>query len=384
MKKTKESWKRFQNHVQLIFCGESASILSMFFLVLLLTSCKSEGESEKAETTSVREVKNTTEALPVIFETDMGNDIDDALALDMLYKYMDQGKIDLLAINSNKNNEYSIQYIDLLNTWYGYHDVSIGKVVNGADSENDSRNYAQATVEYEINSKPAFERSIEDYNSIPEASKLYRQILSQQSDSSVVIISVGFSTNLAKLLETEPDEFSNLNGRDLVAKKIKLLSIMAGSFEGNKVKEYNVVKDVDAADKVFAEWPTPIVTSPFEVGISIEYPATSIEEDFTWAHQHPVVVAYEDYLPMPYDRPTWDLTSVLYAVEGPQNYFTLSERGKITVEKSGHTNFEPDPKGKHRYIKVTTEQAERVKQRFVELITSKPKNMKQENNSASQ
>ena len=32
----------------------------------------------------------------IIFETDMGNDIDDALALDVICKYMDDGKIDLL------------------------------------------------------------------------------------------------------------------------------------------------------------------------------------------------------------------------------------------------------------------------------------------------
>ena len=29
--------------------------------------------------------------IPVIFETDMGNDVDDVLALDMLYKLVDQG-----------------------------------------------------------------------------------------------------------------------------------------------------------------------------------------------------------------------------------------------------------------------------------------------------
>ena len=35
----------------------------------------------------------------VIFETDMGNDIDDAMALDLLFKNMDRGVIDMIGIS---------------------------------------------------------------------------------------------------------------------------------------------------------------------------------------------------------------------------------------------------------------------------------------------
>jgi len=92
---------------------------------------------------------------------------------------------------------------------------------------------------------------------------------------------------------------------------------MAGCFNNPEWYEYNVVEDIPAAKKVFSEWPTPLVTSPFEVGMAIHYPATSIENDFKWAAEHPLVDAYRCYHEMPYDRPTWDLTSVLYVVEGP-------------------------------------------------------------------
>ena len=54
-----------------------------------------------------------SETLPqpqkVIFDTDMGNDIDDALALDMLYKYMDAGKVDLLAVMVNKEGDGPVE-----------------------------------------------------------------------------------------------------------------------------------------------------------------------------------------------------------------------------------------------------------------------------------
>jgi inosine-uridine nucleoside N-ribohydrolase len=338
---------------------------------MLLSGCTGSDVSKEAAN------QDRPEPVRVIFETDMGNDIDDALALDMLYKYADQGKVKLLAVNSNKNNDYSARYIDILNTWYGYPDVPIGKVVNGADSEDDSHNYAQSTWEYEENGKPVFRGVHTDYAAVPDATKLYRQVLAQQPDSSVSIVSVGFSTNIARLLNTPADEYSNLTGKELVAKKVKLLSIMAGNFEGDRLQEYNVVKDIESAKTVFEEWPTKIVASPFEVGIDIKYPATSIQNDFEWAPLHPVVVAYEKYLPMPYDRPTWDLTSVLYAVEGNEGYFSISNPGSITVDDSGYTSFTENNAGQHQYLKVSPDQAEIVKQRLIKLVSAKPKNLQQ-------
>lgn len=351
---------------------------SLFWMlpIIALTSLFAYGcsdSSAKKETA----LENESQPIRVIFETDMGNDIDDALALDMLYKYADQNKVELLAVNSNKDNDYSIRYIDMLNTWYGYPEIPIGKVINGADSEGDSKNYAQSTWEHQVGGERAFRGSLPDYSTVPEATKLYRQVLAQQPDSSVTIISVGFSTNLARLLNTPADEFSDLAGKELVAKKVKLLSVMAGNFEENRIQEYNVVKDIKAAKTVFAEWPTEIVASPFEVGRAVTYPSKSIENDFNWVSHHPVVVAYRYYKPMPYDRPTWDLTSVLYAVEGDEGYFTMSKPGTISVDDSGYTYFDEDPAGQHQYLKITPEQVAHVKERFINLVSAKPKSLQQ-------
>ena len=62
----------------------------------------------------------------IIFETDMGNDVDDALAIDMLYKYHHQGRIRLMAVMLNKEGEFPPKYIDLLNTWYRHKRIPIG------------------------------------------------------------------------------------------------------------------------------------------------------------------------------------------------------------------------------------------------------------------
>jgi hypothetical protein len=49
----------------------------------------------------------------VIFDTDMGNDVDDVLTLDMLHKYRDQDRIKLLGIPTTKKSPYCVEYIVL-------------------------------------------------------------------------------------------------------------------------------------------------------------------------------------------------------------------------------------------------------------------------------
>ena len=53
------------------------------------------------------------EPVRLIVETDMGNDIDDALAFDLIYKAMDDGRADLLAIGNHKLSPTATDYIDI-------------------------------------------------------------------------------------------------------------------------------------------------------------------------------------------------------------------------------------------------------------------------------
>ncbi len=144
----------------------------------------------------------------------MGNDIDDALALDMLYKYQDAGVIDLIGIMTNKESEFSATYIDIMNNWYGYPGIPVGIVVNGTDCENDAVNYAKkVALLKQQNGYPLFKRTLQDPHALLEAPVLYRKLLAEQPDSSVTIISVAFSTNLSRLLETAAYEISPLSGK---------------------------------------------------------------------------------------------------------------------------------------------------------------------------
>ncbi len=307
----------------------------------------------------------------VIFETDMGNDVDDALAIDMLYKYNKQKRINLMAVMLNKEGEFPPKYIDLLNTWYGQKRIPIGVSPRADKSLVAGTNYTQVVCEkLDEKGKPLYKRSIKDYSKLLSAVKLYRKLLAKAEDASVTIVSVGFSTNLALLLDTKADEYSPLTGKELVAQKVKRLVTMAGHIENPKYAEYNVVNDVAACQCVFNEWPTPIYMSPFELGLQVRYPAQSIENDFTWTKHHPIVDSYKVYLKKIEDRPTWDLTAVLYAVD-PQQFFNISPAGKIVVTNEGYTHYKQDAAGKHFYLFITPEQAKAILEYFVTMVTAK-------------
>lgn len=318
------------------------------------------------------QLQSKTPPVSMIMETDIGNDVDDALAMDIIYKYLDKKEIKLLAVDINKDGKAPADYVDILNNWYGYPNIPIGVINGGVDCENDATNYAKVVVNMsKADGTPLFARSATDKNRM-ESVSLLRKVLSKQKDASVTIVSVGFSTNLVRLLATKPDKYSKLDGKSLVAKKVKLLVAMAGCFDKPGFHEYNVVKDIPAAKVIFEQWPTPLVTSPFEVGIKILYPATSIENDFKWASPaHPVVEAYKAYKKMPYDRPTWDPTALLYAL-GEAEMFTVSPVGRISVTDEGETVFTADSNGNRRYLSVTPEQAANIESFFVKTISSKP------------
>ena len=101
----------------------------------------------------------------------------------------------------------------------------------------------------------------------------------------------------------------------------------------------------------------------------MKFPAARIEKDFAWAADHPVVDAYRAYMKMPYDRQTWDLTAVLYAVRPGGGYFGLSVPGRITADDAGRTSFRPEAAGKHRYLVLTEAQRARTLECMVGLAS---------------
>lgn len=307
----------------------------------------------------------------IIFETDMGNDIDDAMALDLLFKNMDQGNIQLLGVSVHKNNPYAKEYIDIMRRWYGYKNMPIG-VNTACVTDMECVDYCTKTVQMkDVAGNPLFAQSKNP--KYEEAVDMYRRLLSKADDGSVVIVTVGFSTTIAQLLESQPDKYSKLSGRELVAKKVKYFSVMAGEFTIPEFAEYNVWNDLEAARLLFETSPVPMVFTPWQLGEQVHYPGKSIEQDFEWGKPHPMVEAYKHYLQMPYDRPTWDVIAAYYACYPSADCFTISEAGDVKVVGKGVTQFTPNADGKCRFLTATLEQRKQILDYFHRILTQAPK-----------
>lgn len=299
----------------------------------------------------------------VILDTDIGPDYDDVGAVAVLHALADKGEAKPLAIMASNKNKLVAPTINILNTYFGRPDLPIGAPKGANDPDHGA---VQQWPELLVSKYP---HTIKTTDEVPDAIMLYRKILSAQPDKSVTIITVGFLTNLAKLLDSKPDIYSKLNGRQLVGKKVKQLVSMAGKFPAGR--EYNVFIDSIASEKVFAHWPTPVLYSGFEIGEKI-ITGKQLTSNET-IQNNPVKDAYTKA--MPYwkndanGRHSWDQTAVLVAIRGAAPYYNI-QKGEIIL-KGGNNEWKNDPNGKQSYL-IEKMPVEQVRAEIEALMMHRP------------
>jgi inosine-uridine nucleoside N-ribohydrolase len=209
----------------------------------------------------------------VIFDTDMAGDVDDVGALAVLHALADHGEAEILAVGISSRNEDVGPCVDAINTWYGRPGIPIGyqrglQVGYPKDSGEMTESKYTAAV------GKAFPHRLAKSSDAPDAALLYRKVLAAQPDASVVIVSVGFLSNLRSLLDTPPDAISPANGEELVRRKVRLWVCMGGKFPDGRFRdgdgEYNLRVDTLASLRALSDWPTPVVLSGFEIGARIK------------------------------------------------------------------------------------------------------------------
>lgn len=315
--------------------------------------------------------------VPLIFDTDIGNDCDDVLAMGVIHSLQTRGECELLAVTITKDHELAAPFADVVNTFYGRGEIPIGVCRSNVTPDAGKFN---VLADQKDNGRDRYAHDLRSGKTAPHAVDVLRKTLAAQDDGTVVIAQVGFSTNLANLLKSSADGHSPLTGIELVRKKVRLLSVMAGAFrkianaQGQLYdhKEYNIIKDISAAQTLVADWPTPIVWSGFEIGKNLTYPHQSILKDYRYVPHHPLSEAYTLYNPPPHDRPTWDLTSVLYAIRPDHKYFDLSTNGRVKVANNGLTTFQESADGRDRYLILQDQQKERAREALVQLSSQPP------------
>jgi hypothetical protein len=147
--------------------------------------------------------------------------------------------------------------------------------------------------------------------------------------------------------------------------------VSAGRF-GAGDNDPQIVADIPAAQKLFANWPTPVIAAGAELSSFAPFPGALVDPNFAWSKAHPVLDAYLAAGKMPYDAPTTAMHAALYAARPKADLYKLSSSGTITVDANGRTAFTPAANGKHNYLIADPAQAETITKIFVELASAKP------------
>lgn len=319
---------------------------------------------------SCSEQNRETRVPDVIFDTDIGGDIDDVLALQMAINYHNAGMINLSAVTVSKDNRKAVSLVDGICRFNGIDGVSIGFAYNGVDPNE--YYYLNPVLDARCKDGSPLVRPLIDTASVEDGYKVIRRKLEEAEDGNVVIVTVGAFCNISNLLLSGPDEISPLSGVDLVARKVSKVCVMGGTFDpGNMFPEWNIKGDIPSSQRLFDLCPVTMVVSGWEVGNAVLYPAESIEKDFGDIDENPLTVAYTHYARMPFSRPTWDLSSVYDAVTSDRSVYGISEPGRITVDGQGITRFTPDANGRHYYLTITPDQIPAATEALVGAVTGR-------------
>ncbi len=311
-------------------------------LTLLLSACsRTASAPDVAPAPTEDHVKEKPDAVdervPIIFDTDLGYDCDDAGALGVLHALADLGEANPLATMTVVGAPHSAGALDVINTHYGRPDLPVGAYM-GALWQDARPYWLEPDTDFLEPLVDKYPADIETRAQAQEVVALYRKTLAAQPDGSVTVVAVGFLQNLADLLVSPADEHSPLEGKALVAKKVKELVVMGGRYPANdETRDFNLMggpeKDGQAAQRVAKTWPTPIIFSGSEIGNEIltgsSLPAT--------LPQNPVAHAYDLYpgTNSEGERASWDLTAVLYAVRGEANMWSLRRDSHIVIGDDG-------------------------------------------------
>lgn len=308
----------------------------------------------------------------IIFDTDMYIDYDDVGAMAALHALADAGECEILGTVVCTRGTPSLAMAEIINDYYGRASLPVGAPKGiGVGSQLEPKVVDQAIYKIYADyakSHPAVRHPSSD--TAPDANETYRRILASQPDNSVTILSVGFLTNLRRLLETKGDAISPLDGKALVAKKVKAWYAMACWYKDGW--EFNSGRDAESSKIVFRDWPTPVYFVDFNYGEEVKcgVPVSRLTDAV-----NPVRDIFKRALPS-YGEATrghsaWDQVTVLAAVRGHDRYFG-TVRGRFSiVDEKGRNHWEADPNGQHYVLTVKTPQAE-VGRIIDELMARRP------------
>ncbi|MBQ6380963.1 MAG: hypothetical protein IJJ41_05130 [Clostridia bacterium] len=279
---------------------------------------------------------NREKPIPVLFGTDWWSDCDDVAALDILLKAQRCGLVAIKAIGINSVMRYSAPSLKAVCAQYDLGDIPIGLTTSA------TRKGMLCLYQKKL---AAFCPSGLTNADCPEAYQLYRRVLASLEEKAVVL-DVGFPGLLMELLQSPPDEMSDLSGIELVKEKVAEVIVMGGRWDRVPGKEYNFSAykvNRKAAAYLCDHCPVPLTFLGYEVGRDI----------ITGGKAVPGLTgtAYAAHLSAK-GRPSWDPMAALFATIGDAETAGYRRvRGRAAVDpESGKNSFVPTEAGPHAYL----------------------------------
>jgi hypothetical protein len=299
----------------------------------------------------------------VILDCDPGGDPDDMSDLAILNNLMTRGEVNVLAVMGAHTGPFIGPQIQIMNRFYGHPNIPFGVTSTGPEIGETYGWYILQRYGNSIGYDPT----------APDATTLYRTILTTRPDHSATIIFTGQLRNLLNLWRSTPDNASGLYGPALLEKKIRQLIIVAGvfpdSFGGG---EYNMATDTEAA-LVLNEITNsvPVTFVGIEQGDPILIPSKGIGVMDT---NNPVRYAHEIFGVT--NRSSWSGLALLLAARGPswggQTYFDATS-GRVTIAANGADKFVQGTDSNQRFVRKM-QADERYIQILDDLLLTAPPN----------
>lgn len=281
----------------------------------------------------------------IILDTDMDTDCDDAGALAMLHALAARGEAEILATVVSSLYPWSAPTVAAINAWYGRAELPVGAPKGpGAGVERGSRYARQIAT--------AFPTRYASNDDAPDAVDVYRRVLSAAPDRSVTVVTIGYLTNLSRLLCSGPDRHSALGGVELARRKVEHYVCMGSRYPRDDDPRVwgNFKPDPQAVVHVAAEWPTAITfTGGGEFAASL---STGRRLGSEAPSDCPVRRVYELYYGgAAEDRHSADQIAVWVAVRGPGPPWRLVTAGHNQIYANGTHEWRERPDDpRHRHV----------------------------------
>ncbi len=353
-----------------MFFDRSLKALSLCLLVTLGPIACSELEPQ-ADSPQASLPAVNTQLEKIIIDTDMGGDVDDVGALAVAHYYADRGQAELLAViaSIDQRSSWAAAASDAVNTYYGRPDIVLG--VNKGPAVAFAGDASNFTLHIGANDE-LYGHDVDSETLVEDAIDVYRRLLNDQPDQSVSLVVIGWKSNIANLMTTGAnynDDGIDKTGKQLLEQKVKRLIVMGGQYPSGS--EFNFELDGPSASFVTSELNVPMVFTGYELGTVVQTGESLVNTP----SDNPVREAYRLYGRgiEPYNRASWDLSAVVYAVEGLSEYFSYSESGKNLVAFDGSNAWlGGDLKG-DRYLQLKDSGARvKLRDRLNEILEALP------------